>query len=121
MYEIFWGKPVLDAQLVLYETAGSWFSPADVKPVAFSDEPVSARIDTRPSLTYRFPKSGRYLVSVSSFMGRGHADYVYQLSVTPPASSPPTSDLARKLAIDTRFQALPSTIEPERIERLLDK
>jgi len=121
MYEVFWGKPILDAQLILYELTGSWFSPNRVRAVAFNDEPISARIDTRPRLTYRFPKSGRYVVSVSSFMGRGHADYVYQLTVTPPAAATPTSDLARKLAIDTRFQAFVRKIEPDRIQRLLDR
>lgn len=69
-----------DPSLTLYEQASSWFEEKRWNRIAFNDEPlwVIGR-NTDAALTYRFPKSGTYLLRVEAFSGQGGPDYGYQL------------------------------------------
>ena len=76
----------LDGQITIYEPAGSWFDPQRWRSLAHIDESNTASRNRNPNLTHRFAKSGRYVVSVASFLGRGGPDYCYLLRVAPPAA-----------------------------------
>ncbi len=70
-----------DPHLALYEPTGSWFDPRQVTRLAFNDERGSRLSDPTPRLTYRFPRDGRYLLKVGSFLARGGPDAVYRLRI----------------------------------------
>ena len=71
-----------DPYLRLYEPAGSWFRSDRVTELAFNDEPVSyPGLPLHATLTYEFPKNGRYLLAVGDFLSEGGPDHAYQLSI----------------------------------------
>jgi len=57
----------VDTQLWIFETTGSWFDPNEITRLAFNDDPASHLVNKQPQLTYRFEKTGQYLVRVGSF------------------------------------------------------
>ncbi len=79
------GKPPntvgLDPELTLYELTGSWFDRERTTRLAYNDEPSSYHVTRLPVVTYRFKRSGRYLVGVGSFLGGGSPHYSYQLRI----------------------------------------
>ena len=84
------GQRGFDTELALYELAGSWFDSNQVTRLAFSDEAPSIEhrqsdedVSTNSRLTYRFSREGRYLIQVSSFLGKGGPDCTYQLRIAP--------------------------------------
>ena len=85
------GKPPndvgLDPELTLYEPTGSWFDTERTTRLAYNDEPSSYYVTRLPELTYRFKKSGRYLVGVGSFLGGGSPHYSYQLRIAPSSAA----------------------------------
>ena len=73
----------LDPELTLYELTGSWFDSKRTKRLAYNDEPISFHISNQPRLDYKFNNSGKFLVAVGSFLGKGSPHYAYQLHITP--------------------------------------
>ena len=87
------------AELCIWEQTGSWFDPERAAPLALdgpvlSWEPIhrirrrdfAAEFVLFPALTNRFERAGRFFVSVAAFLGRGGADYAYQLRIAPGAA-----------------------------------
>ncbi len=64
-----------DPLLQLFEPTGSWFDPQDMKRLVNADDP--------PKFVYTFPRDGRFILAVRSFVGVGGPHAIYQLRVRP--------------------------------------
>jgi hypothetical protein len=71
-----------DPSLTLYAATGSWFRPDRLNELAFNDEAVSyPGLPLHATLTYQFPRKGRYFIRLNGFLGEGGPDQAYQLSI----------------------------------------
>lgn len=69
-----------DPELTLFEPSGSWFDQDGLTRLAYNDD-ASPRQASTAALTYRFNKSGRYVVAVGAFTGLGGPDLSYRLRI----------------------------------------
>jgi hypothetical protein len=126
------------AEVLLYEPAGSWFDPqrATLLPVdspALSWEPLNPlrRVDFAagfvlfPGLRHHFARGGRYLVSMAAFEGRGGPGFPYQLRVAPtarplgqPAHPDPADWAERDSATMRQFGNFSRRLTPTRLQEL---
>lgn len=107
------------AELTLYELSGSWFDPSRLTRVAFANYYIN-----KQRLTYRFPKTARYYLQVSLFMGTGSPDFHYQLrtvegSNATPLPSPYGSE--QRGASDWRERAWNRELELDRLQALVSR
>ncbi len=71
-----------DPSLTLYEPTGSWFRSDRLTELEFNDEPISyPGLPLHATLSYRFPKKGRYLIRLGGFLGESGPDHYYQFSI----------------------------------------
>jgi hypothetical protein len=83
-----------DPSLTIFAPTGSWFRPDRLTELAFNDEPVSyPGLPLHATLTYQFPRTGRYFIRLSGFLGEGGPDQVYQLSIRRASPERPEADL----------------------------
>ncbi|HEY3129512.1 MAG TPA: hypothetical protein VGL91_08640 [Acidobacteriota bacterium] len=72
------GPGTFDPVLTLYQPLGSWLDPKRLRRLAMNDEPNIYSWNA-PRLSYRFTKSGRYIVAVEAFSGVTTPHCAYQL------------------------------------------
>ena len=133
------------AELTLYERTGSWFDPERLTPLVLdrpvlSWEPIpryrwrdfAAEFVLFPRLSHRFPKAGRYYLSVGAFLGRGAAGSGYVLRIAPlqaisgsdpfvlgPAAHPDRTDwFERDSATMRQFGSFRRRLGPDRLAQL---
>jgi hypothetical protein len=83
---------LLDAQLALYETRGSWFDPKRPVWPASNDDPISHFLSRDPRITYHFQRRGTYLIRVAGMLGQGGPESSYQLHIRTDAPEGPLPD-----------------------------
>ncbi|MBL8215817.1 MAG: hypothetical protein JNK87_34160 [Bryobacterales bacterium] len=116
----------LDPGLTLYELTGSWFKQDRLTELAFNDEDVwYPGLPAHARITYKFAKSGRYLIRVSGFLGEGRPDYLYQLSVRRDADGPlevdamrPAHQLPSSSDLSWRERTWKRELKPDRLRSL---
>jgi len=89
-------SPPSSPLLTLYEPTSSWLDPKRLVRLAINDESIFYV----PQLTYRFEKSGRYIIEVGAVNGQGGPNYSYQLRIADaiPKTSEGTKWLPQALA-----------------------
>jgi len=86
----------LDPSLTLFEPAGSWFRQDRLTELAFNDDEVQyPGLPAHARITYKFAKTGRYLIRVSGFLGEGRPDHLYQLAIRRESDGPLETDAMR--------------------------
>ena len=70
-------------QLILHDPTGSWFDQQQFTRLAFHSEVVESDTPITSGLTWRFGKSGRYILELGSERHKGAPDYAYELRVVP--------------------------------------
>lgn len=84
LFEVGSGTASMDPTLTLLEPMGSWLNPGRLTRLAYNDEPIHfPGYSSDPRMKYRFQEAGRYILRVSTFLGAGSADHIYQLRVAP--------------------------------------
>ena len=115
------GNQTFDPTLTLFEESGSWFDPHRYNRLAFNDEPLSfPGLSTNARLVWRFNHQGKYRVQVNSFEGKGGADCVYQLRISPGemAAPPLHPDLNPEAQADWEERQFTRTIREDWLEAL---
>jgi len=86
----------LDPSLTLFELTGSWFRQDRLTELAFHDDEVwYPGLPAHARITYKFAKTGRFLIRVSGFLGEGRADNFYQLCIRRTSDGPLEADAMR--------------------------
>ena len=86
----------LDPSLTLFEPGGSWFRQDRLTELAFNDDEVQyPGLPAHARITYKFAKTGRYLIRVSGFLGEGRPDHLYQLAIRRGSDGPLEVDAMR--------------------------
>ena len=70
-------------QLALYSSTRSWLDPKRPVRLLFEEEKESDLIELKPQGTFRFRQDGTYFLGVSSLLGTGCSDCLYQVRVAP--------------------------------------
>ena len=104
-------------QLTLEEPGSSWFEANRGRRLAVVYPPIA--LEPVSVLRYRFPKSGRYLLAVSSFLNIYRPQYSYQL-LAGPADAPPVLP-EESFAVDVFKRSFERKLEPSRLELLLSR
>ncbi|MBM3803720.1 MAG: hypothetical protein FJW26_15570 [Acidimicrobiia bacterium] len=112
--------PEVDPVITLFEPSGSWFDPGRLKRLAYNDD--AARSGSSASLSYRFRKSGRYVIGVAAFLGLGGPDYAYRLRVADSSQEAggrvPETETAHPALPEWRERSFSRPIEPDRLRVL---
>jgi hypothetical protein len=98
-FEVLGGN--FDPQVSVYEQTGSWFDLRRLNRLAFNDEANTASKNLSPVLTWSPGRSGRFLASVNSFLGRGGADFSYQLRIVRAVQPEPAMSVSKPAHADS--------------------
>ena len=104
-------------QLTLEEPGSSWFEANRGRRLAVVYPPIA--LEPVSVLRYRFPKSGRYLLAVSSFLNIYRPQYSYQL-MAGPGDAPPVLP-EESFAVDVFKRSFERKLEPSRLQLLLSR
>ena len=111
------GRQLLGTQLTLEEPGSSWFDAHRPRWLAVVYPPTAP--EPGSILRYRFPKSGRYLLAVSTFINIYRPHYSYQLLAGPQDAPPVLPE--ESFAVNVLKRSFVRKLEPSRMELLLSR
>ena len=116
-YNLLLGRQLLGTQLTLEEPGSSWFDAHRPRWLAVVYPPTAP--EPGSILRYRFPKSGRYLLAVSTFINIYRPHYSYQLLAGPQDAPPVLPE--ESFAVNVLKRSFVRKLEPSRMELLLSR